>query len=441
MAGSNRKPDPRAFSPVAAGRRFRVLKHRVDFWALALLSVAALGLRRPLEAQTPVSVEAVLASAQTDRAVVARQQQVDFQKDNQTGLPFFNSIGFRGELNRLTWERQEYLGRINMNGLGEMRGLRAVQQAETELAAAEKQAVYYKILYERYLKLAEYHALQQEMGIRRKLLPVYADQLRVLEQTAALNAGTDLKAMLNVEFDRDEQTLRLGAGAAELAGLLRYFSQCMVAETVEAVDTAGWIDSDQMALRIRETGSVSPGHPYLLEKTVKLARIQADYRLDDAKSKQVFDFFQVRYADRPEEDFRAKMNIGIGFNLPYNGTLRVQKAKNRIEQNGAALDLQLYRERLQIALDEAKREFEALYEQKRLMLAQIRETEQRFNGIKTTSADRKDIEALLQLEALRFKRALRLCEVGSELTQRYLEVMFLSGRLSEADSRHFLRGY
>lgn len=405
-------------------------------WICLLLATWA---TRPGGCQALVSGADILASAHLDPAVYARAQQAAFVQTHQKGLPFVEGIGARTETDRFELRRQEYLARVNVNGINEMRRQRQVQQADLRAEASKGRLAVHEALLERYETLADYVRNQRAAALQQQLRTVYEDQVLVLQKMAAAGTGTDVADLIKAEYDRDELTLKIAESEAEhemFRQRIRWFLPILPADW--QLDTAGFVAIDQIGRIVGELPLTNILHPEAQAKQDKIGQIDARFALRKAESQQVLDFFQLRYHNRPEDGFNRAFSVGFGVTLPYKGSDKVKLAELQIEKNAESLSLQQFQAETAARIEGARQHIGALQQRYHLARQQWTDSQARFTLDQARAGQTEGPWALLKARELQLKRQLALLDIERDMLGQYLNVLDWSGALSAAPAVNYL---
>ena len=391
-----------------------------------------------LAAQNTTTGGIILATVFSDPDVKAQTNIIDYQRQTSTRLPFLDQVSLRTETDEFRLARQRYTTRFSVNGLLEKRQYRKWMQTSIQVAETGREDRFLSALYDRYNDLADYYAIVRTIPIQQQLLVVYNDKLKVLETLAASDVETDLKEMMQTEYELDELLVRIQKNTTHQAHLEQHFGALMYSSAPSPIDTAGWMSPQKMFERLNGIVDSSITTPDLLEKEAKIAQIKAEYALENARSHQMLDFIQFRYADKFEDPFRFDASVGVGFTLPYNGTRTAKKHLLSIEQHTAEQELNALRNQVKEAVHDNWQSLQNAWQQYQLLNTQIQQAEKRYATAQIATLGPNGVEALLQLRELQLKRQLKLRETENEIREQYLEILFLSGRLSEKPLINYL---
>lgn len=390
--------------------------------------------------QLLISSGNVLASARQDLAVDLHQQQLEYIQQTNLNLPFVNQISFRTETDRFDISRQEYVGRVSVNGLGEIHQQRLLQDSDFSSKENMQRVYFHEALAERYQAIASYRHIQRQLQVQYEFRQVYEDKVNVLNKMAALNAGADLDELIKTEYDLDNLDLKIAESEAILEQL-RLAIQTMMAldSTSWQLDTAEFVTTDQIELVIAGIPETVLQNPEIVEKQIKIDQLNAEYNYEKAQSNQVLDFVQVRYANLPiSTDLNRELSVGLAINLPFKGTSRVSMREIAIDKNAANQNMQLYLAELSRQVATSKLQVVALGKRYRLANQQWQDSQARFTLEHPQNAQTEGPLTLLNARELQFKRQMNLLDIERDLMEQYLNILDWTGTLSEEPSINYL---
>lgn len=381
--------------------------------------------------QQMLTTDAVLAAAREDVRVRAQVGHLDYARQVDPRLPFLNGVSLRTQTDRLELQRQRYAVRISTNGFREMRAARRYQQAGIFVAETRTRTLLHEALAERYEVLITHHLAAQELELYRQLLLVYEDKLTVLHTKAALDADADVEDLIEAEYDRDETVLRAtAAGQALQVSRNSLVALTPGAETGSVLDTAGFLSADRLLLSATGLPDQAFQHPELLEQAARIARVEAEFQAEKARSQKLLDFVQVRHDNRPSEPLSRDISFALGLNLPFRGTSTYKMAELKIEKNAAEAELRQEQAESARRVQEARAQLLALDAQYRQAQQQMTGNQAEYTLRQAGTGVAADPMTLLRAKELLLKRRQRLLDIEAEMYARYLDLLDSSGYLS-----------
>ncbi|MFN0013944.1 MAG: TolC family protein [Saprospiraceae bacterium] len=403
-----------------------------------LFMFGAIALARA-DGQKRLGVADILAAAQQDTAVRAQADHIEYARMVNPRLPLVDKVSLRSQTDRLELQRQRYAVRVSLNGFRQIKAERGVRQANLFIAESRQRRLLHAALTERYETLIAYRQTVREIDLCRQFSLVFQDKSDVLKARAAYAGDADVEELIKAEYDVDENALQL----TEAEQHLRECREALVLFTPTAqpdaeIDTTGFLPPDRLLFAAANLSGQATTHPDLIENTAKVARAEAQYQAEKARSQQLLDFVQVRHDNRPDEPLSRDISFAVGINLPFSGASTYKMAELKIEKNAA--ETALAEEQINVArrLSEARARLaalDALHRQATLLLA---DNQAVFTLRQAGASVAADPLALLRAKELILKRQQRLLEIEAEMYAQYLNLLDWSGQLSVEPLTNYL---
>jgi hypothetical protein len=390
-----------------------------------------------MSGQSMVKIDKILASAQHDLAVHYQQNHVNFTEKNLKNLPFAEQISLRSETDRFSAARQEYLARLTVNGISEMNWQKKYNSASLKTEENQQRLFLHDALVDRYLAIVNYRFALASMEIQNELQDVYDDKVQVLNKMASLTTDADIDELIKVEYDRDELSLDIVSLKSQLSTLQQSMTYWMQDSIAWQLDTTGFIRTTQIPIVIDQLNVSGAVNPHIQEKELERAQLQTEYYLERASGRQMLDFFQLRYANRPENDFSREFSVGFGINLPYRGSSRVKMGEIDIDIDNAAHEAFLYRMRLTELITEARQKILDLQAQLSIAKSQWEDSQAKFS-LESTGLRVEGPMPLLRARELQLKRQLNQLEIEHEIIEQYINILDWSGSISAVPYVNYL---
>lgn len=390
--------------------------------------------------QMLIPMSDVLRSANADPAVIDQQRHLTYIEQTQRHLPFAEELSVRTETDRFQLYREEYLARLSVNGLKEMQRNRQLHTADLRTEQNLERIYWHDALVNRYAVIAAYvhyhrlHRLQEELAV------VYADKIQVVKKVAYLGTDADVDELIRTEYDRDELELDIADTESDLQTIEQMVGDWL-ADTIGSavIDTTGYISIVKINQILGQIPDSAGLNPNVLEKQSKIDLIGAKYQMEKANASQVLDFFQVRYANRPQAGpFNEEFSVGLGITLPYKGSSRVKTSALKIEEHNANQDLATYLYNLSRQIEEAKMQAANLGKRYTLAQQQWMDSQARFTLEHPIDARIDGPLPLLKARELQIKRQLQLLDIEKDLTEQYLNVLDWTGAISATPLVNYL---
>lgn len=390
-------------------------------------------------AQSLLTSNTILASAREDIKPGLQNKHLQYIEETNRGLPFVERISIRTETDRFNVDRQEYLARMSVNGWSEMRRTKEMQSVEWTVEQTTQRIYLHEALIDRYEVVASLHQVLQELRLQQELQLVYQDKITVLKKQASLHIKPDLEELIKAEYDLDDETLKIDASQSEiqqLRNLIQLLSP--VAEGEWVLDTSHFITPAQMELVVSQFSPTVTQNPSLEEKKNKIEEASAAYDLEKAASNQMLDYFQVRYAGRPENSLDQDFTIGAGFLLPFKGSSGVKLSELQIEKDNADQNVKIYEEELMRDMTIALQKIKSLGARYRIAEQQLKVSQASFTLEQYGVSQSEGPFTLLQAKEMQLKRELALLDIQRDMLEQYLQVLDWSGNMSAVPQVNYL---
>lgn len=364
---------------------------------------------------------------------------MSYLQQSNLNLPFVDQISLRTETDRFDISRQEYLARVSVNGFNEMHQQRLMKETTISTKGGMQRVYWHEALMERYQVVASYRQVQRELVTYHNLEQVYKDKVNVLKKMAVYSVDADVEELIETEFDLDNVMLKIAESDALIDQLQQAMQVLVQIDSVDwQLDTSGYITPAQIEVIIAGLPQTVLQNPEIVEKQAKIDQISAAYNYEKAKSNQVFDFFQVRYANLPFAQLEREFSVGIGLNLPFRGSSRVNMSELSIDKNVAGLNLEMYLVELERQVTEGRAQVAALGRRFRLAQQQWQDSQARFTLEHTANAQVEGPMILLNTRELQLKREQNMLDIEREIMEQYLKLLDLTGQLSEQPAINYL---
>ncbi len=320
-------------------------------------------------------------------------------------FPWIEEIDFRTQTDDFNLRQQEYTVRLAPT-------TPRIRKAQQSLLAhyysePDKDVVSSKLkesltLYTDWLSL---YFLNQEGKLISELELIQSDKKKVYSRLIG-NYDIDFKDLVDLEIDntklKEEQykTKLESDQLKEMYGVSGY-----------GFDYSDLITLEQIRLQVTalETTINEPNAEYLYAQE----GIRKEIELEEAEGNKVFDFLQLRYNSDPQDIFKEKFSVGLGFELSNSGNRKLKIAELKLEEMNDSRNLELDQMAASMTLDKMKSDllriislaeyFETLRveeETKLNHLVDLMQREQEFDPILVLSVKSQIISS--KLKALKY---------------------------------------
>jgi hypothetical protein len=390
-------------------------------------------------AQERLDPAALLLTALQDPSVLAQQQHVQFAKSHQPRLALVDGAQLRTESNRFELIRQEYLARLSWNGILEKKRYQQLQTVSVQTSQTQLEESFSEVLLQRYLLLHLYRSTQQKQGLQYQLIQVLQDKKTVLQVLSANSDQADPSDLYKLQFDLDKLELDHLESTQLQAQVQAQIADWLPNTILLPIDTSSWIQPTELYQNLQKTTDFSSLFAESMQHKAKLSEIDAEIRLETAKSRQIIDFIQFRYGNRPGDPFRYAAAVSLGLNVPFNSSRTAKKQELRIEQHEEETKLSVLQQELLQEKKQLLRDLERYLQQFQLIHRQIEDGKKQFAPEKLVQLEKNSLVTLLQYQELQLKRQLQQAEIAEQMQEVYLQYLFLNGNISRLFRQNYLK--
>jgi len=379
-----------------------------------------------------LTLAAFLATAKNDPALADQHEKTGFLLQAGSNTPFFDRVELRTETDEFRPSRQTYRVRTYPGGWGKTEADRSEYDAVLASSRLRRDLLLHRALRERYLAALDFMFAREALKQHKKLCAVYRDRLGVLNNFAGI-PGFDMDDLLKARDAYSRQQLEVLAGDSSLGVLEAKIRGYAQAEVTVACDTAGLPSVEQVFAAIAgPEGIFDERSIYLKESTMNVRVAQSRYDREAAENSRLVSFFEVSYDNGRRHDTREAFALQLGLRLPFISSDRLELNREKLR----FLDEKMQHDGLKRFLQEKhallRRELQGLLQQYRLA--------QRTGA--PSGMDAKDAAPgpliLLRLQESMINSRIRLSEIARLLYTKYIEVLDVTGRLSERPLKNYL---
>lgn len=409
---------------------------KVLWCSLGLLFLSFTGYVDPIK----VTMKEILASVNQDEQWRLSQQTITWFGQQNHQSPLLQKLEFRLGSNDLSLTRQQYGIRVSPNAFGLSKYQRQYQQAQSGVLQAEAEVYWNEALLQRYEAIVAYHFAQELAAANQKLDSLLQTQEQVFR--SMLREGLELKIKDVVENEQDRQALQLDrtkyqhereqaqvairqfiAGTGELNLELQNF--VTVARIEQAL--ASMVNGLEVPLaeaKIRQA---------------QLSLVQSEMDLLKMRNREYISFFQFGYERAPKTPtLDDDLFLRLGLNIPLN-------TKNRMKNNELNLEMHEVNAKNTLALSRRKQEVDVQSSKVRQLLQEyklLKEQEEK-NLLLQILADptlRASVSPaeLVEIKLLQQKKQVARLKLSQELTQEYVQLLYLNGQLMQKPLLNYL---
>jgi hypothetical protein len=381
----------------------------------------------------------LLRTAQDEPVVNLKNRELDFLQNTNFELPLVDELEFRTETDEFVWRRQEYLLRMSFNSYQKHLKQDLFHHSLIASEESEKQFLLHQQLLRKYIQLVNYVFQKRELAHLEKEKLVLKDQIYVMRKLGASSTELDLDDLVDAEndlFDLESDELELNG---DLSTLRKAFSVDLKTNAPIEIDTTNFIEISILQSTLPSIFTNNDKHPKIIQQQRNIDQVISEYALEEAENKQIIDFVQLKYTGaRKSMNFGEEWSIGAGLRIPTKGTNRLKLNELELERIEEENQLQLYQIQLAERIQKAQNKLNILFDQHDLIQSQLKNSQASYALEKLNTTTPKNTLVLLQIQEGVLKRQKRLLGIEYNIFRSYLDLLDLTGKVSEIPLRNYL---
>ena len=387
--------------------------------------------------QTATSTD-VLRTALNDEAYQQQQGNEAFFNQSSLNLPYLEELEFRTETHEFDPNLQEYAIRLKFNTRRQIKVQKGINQEERSLRYYAQQAYLEELLFHRYQVLIDAWYHQQQLGLLTTQLPWYRDQEQLIRQRIAERGQRSYDDLLKLEDDRLAFRQQQEKSSQQEELLARLYSNWLGSSTDTLLFPA-LPQPEDIADYWQEWQLDTLVLPWSVQaQQTQKQLVSLELAAEQAEERNRLNFFQIRYQGDNNPILREQLTLGVGVTLPFRSARSVKNQYLLLEQREEAWQeaekTRSWLEKLRSAEGQLARQLDNYDRAQKNLEDYITQfSPQRLADLGVTEP-----ELLLRAQGGIFQRQQLVLEEQQQLYQDYLEVLLLSGRLSQAPYRNWL---
>jgi hypothetical protein len=430
---------------------------RTHFWQLLFAFILqGIPFCCPLIAQQ-ISVDSVIFSALRDENLLRHEQHTEQVRQLRFKVPYIRRAEARIGTNGSTLgdtlfgsiRNEDFYGFvIGPNSLRERRKQEALHEAYIRQFESARTVLLAAALLERYTSTAEWYHAQKIGAAQQKLSDLMAQKMDILR--AKMDQGLSVKPGDVLDTERDFQNIQ--NQILETQQTVQYFAARLaffLPENAARIDTLGFITGKTIESRGKAMllmgGAATDASPALAWRSAKNAVANADYALEKAQDRQIFNFLQIGYEDpirAPIPNRRRTFNnfsVRLALSVPISGNNNPQRAAAAIDAIEAQQDLMTTQWTLNRNITLQTTQFNQIATTQ----ATLKIQKERSLALKMLNApamlQQMTAEEISEAQIMVQKMAVQIAQNERSLCLAYIRLLDLKGWTTQMPLRNYLR--
>lgn len=381
-----------------------------------------------------VEINQLLLSALSDKRFLILSQANEDLGRYKYDLPFVEKIEFRTETDRLLTSRQEFLARTSFNGFGQKKAENEKFKNLLNWKSYKTTEVRNVMLSLAYFDILNVLNLQEQLLISRDLLESYYRKEKIFENLMINGLSVDLSDYVSIK----ESILRQKAKIANTKNDLKSKLLQLQTDTSLTIPSKGVISFDEAALIIQKITTDFDSHIFLGRYDAEINYLSSVMLAEKAQVSKFVDFAQVKYTVRDDLLLQNRFSVGLGFNIPWEGSYRLKQNETRIKQDVLKADKEVKKLELQVEFENLKNNFEQKYAHYYMLNEIINDPAIKNLKEQVIASGRLEPLKVVKMEESRMDITSKMFELKYEMLELYIRILRSSGELFKTPYKNFL---
>lgn len=381
-----------------------------------------------------VEINQLLLSALSDKRFLILSQANEDLGRYKYDLPFVEKIEFRTETDRLLTSRQEFLARTSFNGFGQKKAENEKFKNLINWKSYKTTEVRNEMLSLAYFDILNVLNLQEQLLISKDLLESYYRKEKIFENLMINGLSVDLSDYVSIK----ESILRQKAKIANTKNDLKSKLLQLQADTSLTIPSKGVISFDEAALIIQKITTDFDSHIFLGRYDAEINYLSSVMLAEKAQVSKFVDFAQVKYTVRDDLLLQNRFSVGLGFNIPWEGSYRLKQNETSIKQDVLKADKEVKKLELQVEFENLKNNFEQKYAHYYMLNEIINDPAIKNLKEQVIASGRLEPLKVVKMEESRMDITSKMFELKYEMLELYIRILRSSGELFKTPYKNFL---
>lgn len=399
----------------------------------ASLSYAGTGVSEVL------SMTEFIKTAKEDHAVKNQKEVVDYLDGAPESTPYLNRVELRTETDEFDADKQKYGVRFYPKGWDETKYSRMLSETAKASSRTEYDASFHAALKERYGLILEYLETVDLIALKEKLAVVCEDRINVLKKRSAGSLSFDISDLVEAEEMLIRLRLELVGLENKKSGTVHQISLAADSKTEVDFRKEPLVSIETVKLAVADARSADySANINLKDRKNRVDLSMNKYNLEQAKSMDYISFFELSYdhgnSGNPDKAYSMELGIKLPFINPDQDEITRKKVSYMKERLSFEEEKRAFSEKmasLARSVDRLISQYEIIEQNHKQ--GNARESLDSF--LKIGGADPLNI---LRIKETLLKNGIHLVQTEYEIRNKFVELLDLSGKLSEKPLRNFL---
>ena len=386
--------------------------------------------------QNSIQTSRILASAFSSSKVDFYKEKVHQFTELDYAIPILEKIEVRSETNDFDLSQQDMTVRVTTNSRSSRKAHKQYHESVQHMSEMEYEAEIINALAYRYNLIVDYIYSNEKLELQKAKHNLALDKVKLLKRMVSL-VSFDIVELIDAE-DEVNQTQRVILDTEIKINNLSDRLLELVNLKVLNIRKEDVVSIKEIRSFLTSLQPTSENHPIVEIRSARHYNALMEHEWEAAKSKFSLGFLQASYGHRPGSGFRSNFSLGVGFDIPFKGTSRLDLNEKKINILDTQSEYISTKEELAQSLLESSTRLKRLLSMYDLLNKQIEDGNAAYALNEYSRQSTASPLAIIKLKELNTNTEVLLMEVEQEITSCYLAYLYSTGILGEAPYKNYL---
>ncbi len=396
----------------------------------------------PESGTNALTTDRFLTTAENDSRVKNHSELVKYLENAPAGTPYIDKIEFRTQTEEFDITKQKYSLRFYPKALGETGCSRKLSETAVKAARAEHEVYLNAALVQRYELIIDYLETSSFLRLQKKLLTVCDDRITVLKKLSMSNISFDINTLIAAEDRYTELQLDIAELENKVVYVIQKIKLAAGSDARTAFDENRIIRVEMIEKMFSNSEDIFvPGRIWLNSHKLKTELAKNQYDLEKTKDRDFLSFISLDYDTGEDDGLEKSFSFEVGFNLPVINPNRdeiTRRKKSWLEEKLKYEDEKRAASERILALSGSLKQ---LIRQHNILVNRSKDSNAEVSFRKYMEMEGINPLILLNIKESILKNDVRLNRISYLIRRQYLELMNITGRLSEKPLKNYISGF
>lgn len=389
-----------------------------------------------------LTMTSFIKTAEQDYILQNQDELNDYMDHAPESTPYIDRVELRTKTEDFDIEnKQKYSMRFVPKGWGETTYTRQLTETIRASGKTDSDICYNSALKQRYDLVIDYLETADLLDLKNKLIILCDDRINVLKKKSAGAISFDIRDLIDAEECLIKLRLELVKLENKKTGIVHKIGVAANSGAPIVFNNENLISVNEIHQTFEQVSGLDMGPVQLKSRKDKVDIALNKYNLEKAKTRDYLSYFQVSYDTSESDDPKKAYSIEFGIKLPFFNSDR--EAVNLKKMNYMQERLK-YEEDKRDGIEKMmtlKDSLDRMICQHALLIENMEIGNARSSYNVYLKMEGMDPLNILSIKESILKSDIQRIETGYDVRRRFIELLFMTGKLSEKPFKNYLASH